>query len=323
MRKAFIERKRVMKTFWGSLLLWALFSFISPVGAESLKTSVIEMPDSDQAPVSQATVSQAAEDKITVRQPTDDELDLANEMLDLQIDVITRVKPNGLFGIKKDDSILILKKKGASDVEPGKVIVSPEAVQCEPEDAKKLQDNLNGLYDFLKNSELMLGLGGAFGLSPKLAKEYYPGFDATFGYGYKLSPTFSLLLDGEAVRSGSAEDSVTGGYNFTAGGLSLLAKLRFATKGLRPYLFAGPGICTINYNYIWQKDNYTQNMSYSDDGFMLEGGVGVEIQVDKVIYLFFQDRMVWSTTTSGLNNFVPTDNPVGYMPLEFGVMFGR
>ena len=64
-------------------------------------------------------------------------------------------------------------------------------------------------------------------------------------------------------------------------------------------------------------------MSYSDDGFMLEGGVGVEIQVDKVIYLFFQDRMVWSTTTSGLNNFVPTDNPVGYMPLEFGVMFGR
>ena len=111
MRKAFIERKRVMKTFWGSLLLWALFSFISPVGAESLKTSVIEMPDSDQAPVSQATVSQAAEDKITVRQPTDDELDLANEMLDLQIDVITRVKPNGLFGIKKDDSILILKEK--------------------------------------------------------------------------------------------------------------------------------------------------------------------------------------------------------------------
>ena len=75
-----------------------------------------------------------------------------------------------------------------------------------------------------------MGLGGAFGLSPKLAKEYYPGFDATFGYGYKLSPTFSLLLDGEAVRSGSAEDSVTGGYNFTAGGLSLLAKLRFATK---------------------------------------------------------------------------------------------
>ena len=114
------------------------------------------------------------------------------------------------------------------------------------DDLEKQRDALKGIRDFLHffdPFEMQLGLGGAFPLTYGLAHSYHNPFSFTFGFGYQFSPNFSLLLNLDGNFFNSSSDGLThGGYQLQEGAAELLLKVRFASKGFRPYVFAGPAL---------------------------------------------------------------------------------
>jgi hypothetical protein len=223
--------------------------------------------------------------------------------------------------MKKEPNLLLFEYHEGAAKE--KNLGPPEAVACPTDEAGKMQDQLNGLYVFLRNSEFQLGLGAGVPWSPKLAQEFQTGLWADAAFSYKLSDVAALSLGLEGGELPSNNDSVTGGYRFSPGLLALTAKLRFAPKGFRPYVFAGPGMGLEHYSNSTTNGHFSQDSNYSDTGFGIVSGLGFEVQVDKIIYLYLQGEMVWSTTPGDLNRFIPMDNPASLVPVQAGIIFGR
>jgi opacity protein-like surface antigen len=300
-------------------LVVGLLLLVSSCLAEDIKTFIIVQPVSDDQGVTQEGKLQ-----YQVRQPTDEELNLANRLIDDKIRLLIRIDGGSFLGIKRDPSLLIFESKDPVDLDKEKTLGAPVAVAGAPEDANKMQDQFNGFNGFLRNSEFEIGLGPAFPLSPTLTQEFKTGFWVNLGYGYKLSNLVALNLDLEGGTLDSNNDSLTrDGYGFSPGIIALTAKVRFAPKGLRPYLFAGPGLALESYSGTYSNGNFTQTSTYSDAGFGIVGGAGLELQVEKVIYLYLQAEAFWSTTPSDVNGFIPMDNPFNILPIQFGVLFGR
>jgi hypothetical protein len=301
-------------------LVFALaFILASCVFAEDFKTFIILSPASDDQAVSQDGL-----DKYQVRQPTDDELDLANQLLGKKYNLILKINGGSFLGIKRDPSLLMFESRDPADADNEKTLGPPQAVVCAPDDAKKMQDGLNGLRGFLRASEFQLGLGAGIPLSPSLGHEFQTGLWVDLAYSYKMSDYVALSLDLEGGQQPSNNSSLTnGGFGFSPGIIALTAKVRFARNGLRPYIFAGPGLALESYNYNYINGIYSQTTSYSDAGFGILAGVGFELQVDKAIYLYLQGGMFWATTPGDLSGFIPMDNPLSVVPVLFGVQFGR
>jgi hypothetical protein len=301
--------------------IWFVLSYIlaASLFAEEIKTYIVIPPLADEE-----AVSLKGPNQFLVRQPTEEELDLANKILDQHIRLSVKTDYQNFLGIKKDPTLILFESQTPAEVAKEKTLGPAEAVAGPPDEAKKMQDHLNGIYGFLRDSEFQLGLGAGIPLSSKMAREFNPGLWGELAYGLKLSDVFALTLDFQGGQLTSHNDSLTdGGYGFAPGMLSLTAKYRFAPKGIRPYVFAGPGLSIENYNYNYLNGNFSEITNYSDIGFGLVGGVGVDVQVDKIIYLYAQTEMYWSTTPSDVNGFIPMDNPISIVPIEVGILFGR
>ena len=89
-----------------------------------------------------------------------------------------------LLSVKTDYQIFWASKRTHSDpvrsqtpaeVAKEKTLGPAKAVGGPPDEAKKTQGHLNGIYGFLRDSEYQWGLGAGIPLSSKMAPNFNPG----------------------------------------------------------------------------------------------------------------------------------------------------
>lgn len=191
--------------------------------------------------------------------------------------------------------------------------------------------NLKGIENFFEPFEFQLGLGGAFPLTNNLALSYHNPWSFSVGLGYRLSPQFSLILNLDGSTFDSGNDARTQGFSLGEGAMELLGKFRFASEGIRPYLFAGPAIAFTEFNYKYSNSsNYNSlsvsnygNTNLSDQGhFAVVGGCGFEIPIS-TYHLFIQAEAIDDFIGSDVSNFATLDQPIIFLPIEVGIVFGR
>jgi opacity protein-like surface antigen len=265
-------------------------------------------------------------DNVEFVSPSDAELEAAEKAIEE-----TGVKPGDL----KEDQVLPLQffvlevKKAYKDQPEGKLktangIRVEKPTEEDLDNQQKLIDLIKNLRNFFKNFEFQVGLGGTFAASPALYNAYQPGFNYNFGLGYQFSEVFDLLMVLEGSRYVSNNDSLTGGYEFSDISGEFLLKLRLPSKGLRPYLFAGVGGSTGSFDIDYTYNNLSEHRTYRDTGhFTMLGGLGLEIPLWPKVHLYAQGGMAYDFLKDETVNFVPLDQPIRFVPVSVGFVFGN
>lgn len=196
---------------------------------------------------------------------------------------------------------------------------------------RELLEGLKDIKDFFRHFEFQFGWGGAFPLSNNLALSYHDPASYTLGIGYQLSRQFSLLLNVDSNSFNSGNDVRTQGFNLTEGTVELLAKYRFSTDGIRPYIFAGPafGFSQFESNYSNSSSfnglgvSNTGNTTLSDNGhFAAVAGLGFEVPL-ATFHAFLQAEAIDDFIGSNVSNFATLDRPIVFLPIEVGLVFGQ
>jgi|GEM_PF-4656268 len=219
----------------------------------------------------------------------------------------------------------ILKKEGRNRLQIFPDITDGEVKLVKPTDDDMVLANkeLDKWKDHLEHAEFSLGLGGAPDISNDLCRTYTPAFTFNFAFGYRFSPQFSLLLDFDGGVFGLNHEPSDGDQTLLNFNLALLAKLRLSPTGVRPYLFAGPGLGIYNLNFRFSYNGLEGNDSLQDANFMAEGGLGVEIPLAHFIDLYLQSRAVVQFTNSNFVAVSGIDNETVYLPIEVGITFAK
>ena len=137
----------------------------------------------------------------------------------------------------------------------------------------------------------------------------------------KLTGQTGRIEDG---RYQSNNDALTHGYEFNDITGELLLKLRLPSKGLRPYLFGGVGGSTGSFDIDYTFNNLYEHRTYQDtDHLTLVGGLEVEIPLWERIHLYVQGEMAYDYLQSETVNFVPLDQPIRFIPVSVGLVFGK
>ena len=275
-------------------------------------------------------------DSMEIDVPTDAEMKTAMEAIEKQ-----GIKPEDLA--KNDNKTFMLEsflfevKKAIPGVNPpaGNEVNGVPVEKATDDDLEKYRDTLKtlqGIFRFFDPFEMQVALGGAFPLSYDLAHSYHDPFSFSLGFGYQFFPTFSLLLNFDGSFFNSSNDARTnGGFQLQEATLELLAKLRFASKGVRPYIFAGPALSFSEFEYTYSNSSNFDGLSVSNYGnttlsdnghFSLVGGLGIEVPVGK-IHLYVQSEVIDDFVGSAVAGFGTLDQPMAFLPIEAGVVFGR
>ncbi len=265
-------------------------------------------------------------DNVELASPSDAELAAVKKAIDEM-----GIKPEDL----KVDQVLPLQvyilevKKAYKDQAPGKLktangIRVEKPTEEELDNQQKLIDFIKNLRSFFKNFEVQIGLGGTFAASPGLYNAYQPGVNFNFGFGYQFSDVFDLMMVLEGNRFTSNNDSLTHGYEFSDFTGEFLLKLRLPSKGLRPYLFAGVGGSTGSFDIDYTYNNLYEHRTYRDsDHFTMLGGLGVEVPLWEKVHLYVQGEIAYDFLKGETVNFVPLDQPIGFIPVSVGLVFGK
>lgn len=196
---------------------------------------------------------------------------------------------------------------------------------------RQMLKNLKGIESFFDPFELQLGLGGAFPLTNNLGLSYHNPWSFTFGIGYQLSRQFSLILNVDGSAFDSSNDARTQGFGLTEGAFELLGKFRFSSDGIRPYLFAGPAFGFSEFNYRFSNNSSYNNLSVNNYGnttisdgghFAAVGGLGFEVPVSH-FHFYLQSEIIDDFIGPDVANFATLDRPIVFLPIQFGVVFGR
>jgi hypothetical protein len=143
--------------------------------------------------------------------------------------------------------------------------------------------------------------------------DHHWGLGLSIGYHHAYYSSVDILPEWEG--------------NFNFGFLDFLAvsKYRFRTKGLRPYLISGVGICSYNWSSVvngapWGSMPFTllPPSPYSSSTIYpeLSGGIGFEIPLFFELNLFIQGKYNWIptlATNSHVSFFVPIDAGVNLL----------
>jgi hypothetical protein len=299
-----------------------------------LKVFILKM--TKPAGVGSALASQHPIDNMEFDVPTDAELKAAMDAIEKQ-----GIKPEDLA--KNDNKTFMLEsflfevKKAVPGVNPPagnevNGVLVEKATDDDLEKDRKGLKNLQGIEHFFEPFEMQIALGGAFPLSYNLAHSYHDASSFSLGFGYQFFPTFSLLLNVDGSFFNSSNDARTnGGFQLQEATVELLAKLRFASKGVRPYIFGGPALSFSEFQYTFSNSSSFDGLSVSNYGnttlsdnghFSLVGGLGLEVPLGK-IHLYVQSEVIDDFVGSNVASFGTLDQPMVFVPIEAGVVFGR
>jgi hypothetical protein len=218
-----------------------------------------------------------------------------------------------------------LKKKGQDKIQPYPDMGDDDVVLEKPSDDDMVVANqqLDKWKEHLGMFEFQMGLGGAPNLSKELANNYETGFAFDFGLGHRFSQQFSLLLDcdgtiSQATNNASNADLTLSNLNF-----ALLAKFRLTEKGLRPYVFFGPGLGGNSSSLTYSSNGLNGKDTISQGDFLAEGGLGIEVPILKYMYVFAQGKVVYNFENTNFASFSGTDNNSVYLPIEIGLVLAK
>ncbi len=273
-------------------------------------------------------------DSLEISVPTDDEMKAARQAIEAM-----NIKPDNLpeegnfftletfmFQVKRALPELIGKE--AIDVNG---IPVEKSTDDDLDKQRELLKTLRGFMHFFDPFELQLALGGGVPLTYDLAHSYHDCFSITFGLGYQFSRNFSLLLNLDGNLFNSSNDGLNQGFSLQEGIVELLGKFRFASKNVRPYIFAGQAIGFSDFTYNFSNNSNYNNLSVynygstmlSDRGhFEVVGGLGIEIPIT-TYHLFIQAEVIDDFVGSNVSNFATLDQPIIFMPIEAGIVFGQ
>lgn len=300
-----------------AILVFLLSIFCAcAAAADTVKVFVVQKADPNARP---------GEERVQVVAPTDAELDLVQNMLKSDIKNMVKIEVPSVFGLFRD-KLVVIDKAGfthLSQEQPGEE-GEPSLERASAGEMTRIQNGINELLGFVNNLEFQIGIGGAMPTSNNLSQLYHPGFSINVAAGYKLSRAFSLMLALDGQIFDSANDALTnGGYEFSELNVGILAKLRFSTGPVRPFLFAGPGVAENDFNQDTINGNFQTHNSYRGSGSVLaEGGAGVEIQLSRKMFLYAQSSMTFDFTNSDVTSFVNLDNTTHFVPIQVGLFFG-
>src|ERR1035441_5341406 len=191
------------------------------------------------------------------------------------------------------------------------------------DEVKKGLKALKNAHDYIRNFEFQFGLGAAIPSGDSFTHAYWPSGDFDFGFGYRLSEAFGLLLDFNGARFISGNDNLTGGFDFTDVSIALLGKVRLTPNGVRPYFFAGPAVGGGSFQRGASYQGLDGNVNFSDNGhFMVSGGVGVEIPLGNM-HLYPQGGVNYDLVGSTTGNFASMGTNITFIPITVGLLFGR
>jgi hypothetical protein len=181
-----------------------------------------------------------------------------------------------------------------------------------------------------KSSNFMSSAGLGIGLSrsPHLRTAYGTGFYADLGTGYRVTDQFSLWLDLNLDLFDSKNDQLTNGNNFTIVEAVFWARYRFLPSDISPYIFFGPGLSYNEYRsdggaVIDTYDYYEYiPINTIEFDFLAEGGLGLEVKLDKETAAFLQGKLTYDFTTAHFAGYGSTDSPNIVVPIEIGLLFG-
>jgi hypothetical protein len=183
------------------------------------------------------------------------------------------------------------------------------------------------LYAFRRSiavgMEYQVGFGPFLSSSSRLSQGYF-GYSGVLLIGCKISDSFSVLagLDGSSFKTKNrllAQSTDLSDFN-----LLVLGKYRLAVKAVRPYLYAGTGLA---FNSFGPNPNDTGAAAAAPSGeeadFMVEGGLGVEVQTFEDLFLFAQVGSTYDFTSEKFALAGYVDSPTSYVPVVFGIVFER
>jgi hypothetical protein len=150
-------------------------------------------------------------------------------------------------------------------------------------------------------------------VSKNLYDNYTTGYSFGAAVGYKFSPSFSLLLDGEYQDVDGQNPFSSTPFALNTLEMALLEKVRFGSlSNIHPFLFIGEG-AVINIpsggNPLGSNANETDALA--------EGGLGVEFSLGDRANAFIQAKESLDLTKPG---FSP-DKITLYLPIQVGVNF--
>ena len=196
---------------------------------------------------------------------------------------------------------------------------APESAGPVPEEMKKKQPS-----NFMSSA----GLGIGFPQSSNLQTAFGTAFNADLGTGYKLSSQFSLWLDLNLNLFNSRDNNLTHGNNFTIIEAVLWARYRLLASDFSPYVFLGPGLSYNEYRSnggpIFDTVTYYEYVPINaiEFDFLAEGGLGLEVKLDKETAAFLQGKLYYDFTTAHFAGYGSTDSPNIVVPIEIGLLFG-
>ena len=228
------------------------------------------------------------------------------------------------FILKKNDKNKLRLHKG-TDGDEYQLVTNPseeELVEARNQ-IKEKKINEYHLGNRFENWELMFGSGMAIPNSNNFFQNYNSAFDFNYGIGYKLSNVLTILMEVDNAGFFPKNNTMGGSFNFGISNVGFLGKIRFSSRGIRPYVFAGPGIAFNSYNLNFTYQGLNASASKSEDDFLMEAGLGLEVPLIKGIYIFLQGKMSYVFMTNNYSNFGSVDNLTGVIPVQAGVVFSN
>ena len=106
------------------------------------------------------------------------------------------------------------------------------------------------------------------------------------------------------------------------------ARYRLLESNISPYVFLGPGLAYNEYRsdggIIVDTTTYYEYIPIDaiEFDFLAEGGLGLEMRLDKEMAVLLQGKLTYDFTTAHFANFGSTDSPNIVVPIEIGLLFG-
>jgi hypothetical protein len=150
-------------------------------------------------------------------------------------------------------------------------------------------------------------------VSKNLYDNYTTGYSFGAAVGYKFSPNFSILLDGEYQDVDGQNSLTPAPFALNTLEMAVLEKVRFGSlSNIHPFIFVGEG-AVINSpsggNPLGSNSNETDGLA--------EGGLGVEFSLGDQANAFIQAKESLDLTKPA---FSP-DKATLYLPIQVGVNF--
>ncbi len=174
--------------------------------------------------------------------------------------------------------------------------------------------------DFTSKLEVQLLSGVDIPTSYQFARHSTYGYNFGVGIGYRVDDQISVMaiLESHNVSANFATDDYYYNDQVVSNELGLEVKYMLPTGPVRPYVFVGSGVSFLTYNEHYY-DGYFYD--YYSSGFLVDGGVGVNLPVDDQLSVFAQTKASFVWWDKNVANYWGLDKQLAYVPIQVGVDF--